>query len=337
MTKRSKPIIGITLGDPAGIGPEIAVQAATSPKVRRCCRPVLLGDARVVERAARTVGCEWRIVLLGPGWEIRQTLPEIQGRRLAVLELGGANPKQISSGRLSARAGRAAYEWVAAGARLALTGSIDALVTAPLNKKAVARSGVKGFQGHTEMLAELSGTRRFAMMLAGGNLRVVLVTTHVALSRVAKTLSAKAVCEKIELTHEFLRRIGKRRPRIAVAALNPHAGEGGLLGDKEQRVIRPAIARAKRKGITVLGPLPADTLFARHLKEPYDAIVVMYHDQGLIPLKMLSFGKGVNITLGLPFVRTSPDHGTAFDLAGMGAADPGSMIEAVCTAARLCS
>lgn len=337
MTKRSKPIIGITLGDPSGIGPEISVRAAISAKVRRLCQPVLLGDARIVERAAAAIGCEWPIVLIGPGWEIRESVPKIRGRRLVVLELGGANPRQVPPGRLSKRAGRAAYEWVAAGARLALVGSIDALVTAPLSKQAVVRSGVRRFQGHTEMLAEIAGTRRFAMMLAGGNLRVVLVTTHVAMSKVAKALTAQSVCEKIELTREFLTRMGNAQPRIAVAAFNPHAGEGGVLGDKERKVIGPAVARAKRKGIPVVGPLPADTLFAQHLKDPYDAIVVMYHDQGLIPLKMLSFGKGVNITLGLPFVRTSPDHGTAFDLAGKGVADPGSMIEAVCTAVQLCS
>ena len=337
MKKRTKPLLGVTLGDPAGIGPEVALRAATTPRVRRAAKVVLLGDTRIVARACEAVDCDWPVEVFPRDADIRTGAGRVRGRRLAVLDLGGVDPKRIRLGRLSALAGRAAYQWVVAGAQRALAGEIDGLVTAPLNKEAVLRAGVKGFQGHTELLAKMGNTRRFAMMLAGGNLRVVLVTTHVAVKKVSRILSPPLILEKIELTREYLIRLGIPKPRIAVAALNPHGGEGGAFGDEEKQCIRPAVTRARRKGITVVGPLPADTLFAQHVRRPFDAVVVMYHDQGLIPLKLLSFGKGVNITLGLPFVRTSPDHGTAFELAGTAAADPGSMIEAVLTAAALVS
>ena len=333
MTKRKNlPLLGITLGDPAGIGPEVAIRAVISTRVRNICKPVMLGDVRIIERAVKDVACAWPIEAFQPTDNLRQVVQKIRGRKLIVLDLGGAPAGQIKLGRLSAVAGRAAYDWVVAGALLALRKEIDALVTAPLNKEAVLRAGIKGFKGHTELLAAMGKTKRYAMMLAGGNLRVVLVTTHVAMNRISRLLSTDLVLEKIELVQEYLIRRGIEKPKIAVAALNPHAGEGGAFGDQEKRLIEPAVSSAHQKGIHVTGPFPADTLFSRHQVHPYDAIVVMYHDQGLIPLKLLSFGKGVNITLGLPFVRTSPDHGTAFELAGTGRADPGSMIEAICEA-----
>ncbi len=331
MRRSRKPLLGITLGDPSGVGPEVAYLAAIAPEVRRVCRPLLIGDEQIVRRTQEALNHPGPVEAID---EVEE-LSGVSAKDVAVLHYPVRNPAGLPYGKLSARAGRAAYDWVVAGALLAIQKEIDGLVTAPLNKEAVLRAGIRGFQGHTELLAQLSKTKRFAMMLAGGTLRVVLVTTHAAIENVASLLTPVKVLEKIVLTNAYLNQIGIKRPHIAVAALNPHAGEGGAFGNQEARIIRPAISRAKRRGIHVSGPYPADTLFARHLREPYDAVVVMYHDQGLIPLKLLAFGKGVNITLGLPFVRTSPDHGTAFELAGTGQADPGSMIEAVLQAARM--
>lgn len=332
-----KPLLGITLGDPAGIGPEVAIAAVASSQVQKVCRPLLIGDERIVRRAAQWTGCDWEIVSITPETEKSRTLEIIRGKKLFVLHTGDAPPQKIPVGRLSSAAGRAAYSWVRQGALLALKNRIDALVTAPLNKEAVLKAGIEGFTGHTELLAELSGAKSHAMMLAGGNLRVTLVTTHLALEQVPRSLTASAIRDKILLTQAFLLRLGIAKPRLAVTALNPHGGEGGAFGDEESRIILPAVRAVRRKGLDVQGPFPADTLFARHCREPFDAIIVMYHDQGLIPLKLLSFGKGVNITLGLPFIRTSPDHGTAFEIAGKAMANPGSMIEAILLAAKLAS
>jgi 4-hydroxythreonine-4-phosphate dehydrogenase len=331
----TKPVAGVTLGDPAGIGPEVAVRAALHARVRRFCRPVLLGDVRIVRKVLEGLKIYLDLRTLESPEEIQSIKHKKRTARLCVLDLGKADPGKIQVGQISPQAGQAAYDWVMTGTGLAMDGIIDCLVTAPLNKEAVIKSGVEGFQGHTEVLARISKAPRHAMMLAGGGLRVVLVTTHVAIKEVSEKLSQQLILDKIELTHEFLGNQGIPMPRIAVAALNPHGGEHGVFGNEEGRIIEPAIKEAAQKGIPVIGPLPADTLFARHKREPFDAIVVMYHDQGLIPLKLLSFGKGVNVTLGLPFVRTSPDHGTAFDLAGKGMSDPRSMIEALCLAGTL--
>ena len=206
---------------------------------------------------------------------------------------------------------------------------MDAIVTAPINKEAINLAGFD-YSGHTELLAELTNTKNFAMMLVGGVLRIVLVTTHIALKDVSKNLSAKKIYSKIKIAYHSLQNLWKiAKPKIAVCALNPHCGEGGLFGNEEETIITPAVNNAKKLGINAVGPLAADTLFVRAKDGEYDAVVCMYHDQGLIPLKMHSFGKGVNITLGLPIIRTSVDHGTAFNIAGKGIADEGSMIEAI--------
>ena len=275
----NRPRIGITLGDPAGIGPEVVAKALKSGRLDRRFDYEVIGDPRTRRRAD-------------------------------------------------------AADWVVEGAKRCLKGEFAALATAPITKELLQRAGYP-FVGQTELLAHLSHTKRFAMMLAGGPLRVALVTTHAPLRDIPKLIRTRKIVEVIELSDEICRRLGIRRPRIAVAGLNPHAGEGGLLGDEEQRVIAPAVQRAARRGIAVSGPRSADTLFYRAAHGQFDAVVAMYHDQGLAPLKLIAFDDGVNLTLGLPFVRTSPDHGTAPDIAGKGIARPSGMIAAINMAARL--
>ena len=275
----NRPRIGITLGDPAGIGPEVVAKALKSGRLDRRFDYEVIGDPRTRRRAD-------------------------------------------------------AADWVVEGAKRCLKGELSALATAPISKELLQRAGYP-FVGQTELLAHLSRTKRFAMMLAGGPLRVALVTTHAPLRDIPKLIRTRKIVEVIELTHEICRRFGIRRPRIAVAGLNPHAGEGGLLGHEEQRVIAPAVQRAARRGITASGPHSADTLFYRAAHGQFDAVVAMYHDQGLAPLKLIAFDDGVNLTLGLPFVRTAPDHGTAPDIAGKGIARPNGMIAAINMAARL--
>lgn len=299
LKSNSKPIIGITMGDPAGIGPEIIGKVLLNKNINELCIPLIIGDKRYF------------------------------GGELNVLDLKNADPKRIPIGKVSALAGRAAIEYIDKAVRLVKSGDIDAIVTAPINKESVKLAGLK-FPGHTEYLAHLAKTKKFAMMLAGGSLRVVLVTTHLALKDVPRNLTRENIEDVISLTYASLQKwFGKKKPKIAVCSLNPHGGEGGLFGDEEQRFIKPAIEESKKNGFPVEGPFAADTLFVKANQGLYDAVVVMYHDQGLIPLKMASFGKAVNITLGLPFVRTSVDHGTAFDIVGKGIADTGSMEAAI--------
>jgi 4-hydroxythreonine-4-phosphate dehydrogenase len=275
----NRPRIGITLGDPVGIGPEVVAKALKSGQLDRRFDYEVIGSPRTRRRAD-------------------------------------------------------AADWVVEGAKRCLEGDLAALATAPITKELLHRAGYP-FVGQTELLAHLSRTKRFAMMLAGGPLRVALVTTHAPLRDIPKLICTRKIVEVVELSDEICRRLGIRRPRIAVAGLNPHAGEGGLFGDEEQRVIAPAVKRAARQGIAVSGPHSADTLFYRAAHGQFDAVVAMYHDQGLAPLKLIAFDNGVNLTLGLPFVRTAPDHGTAPDIAGKGIARPGGMIAAINMAARL--
>jgi 4-hydroxythreonine-4-phosphate dehydrogenase len=256
-------------------------------------------------------------------------------RRVAVLPVGRLGAGARRPGRPSVAGGRASHAWIVAAARLAVEGRIAAIVTAPISKEWVTRAGFP-ISGHTELLRELTGARDVRMMLAGARLRVVLVTMHVALRDVPAAISTASVERTIRLTDAHLRRYaGLRKPRIAVAGLNPHAGEGGLFGDEEGRVVAPAVVRARRAGVAAHGPFAADSLFFRAVAGEFDAVVALYHDQGLIPLKLLHFHDGVNVTLGLPIVRTSPDHGTAYDIAGRGVADAGSMAAAITLAAEM--
>ena len=284
-----KPRIAITIGDPAGIGPEIARKAADDARVRDACEPVLYGPPT------------------------------------------GASFKP---GVLSADAGRAAYEVICNAVRDTLAGSVAGMATAPVNKAAFARAGLP-WKGHTDLLGNLTGAGQVAMMFWSEPLKVVLTSVHVPLRDVSSVITRTLIDNVIELAHRELPRFDIPSPRLAMAGLNPHAGEDGLMGDEEQRVLRPAVEAAQARGIAIDGPFPADTVFVRAVRGEFDAVIANYHDQGLIPVKLLAFGRAVNVTLGLPIIRTSVDHGTAFDIAGRGIADPSSMIEAVLLAARL--
>ena len=286
------PVIAITVGDPAGIGPEIARKAAAAPSVIACCRPVLYGP--------------WRDDALAA----------------------------FPAGAPSAASGQSAYEAIDSAVRDAREGKVAAIATGPVSKEALAMAGYP-WKGHTDLLAHLTGASRVAMMFWSPRLRVVLATVHLPLSEVPAALTAAKLRDAVELSHVELPKFGVPTPRIGVAALNPHAGEGGLMGHEEDEVMRPAIAAMRGEGIDVTGPFPADTLFVRAARGEFDVIVAAYHDQGLIPVKLLGFGAAVNVTLGLPIIRTSVDHGTAYDIAGKNQADEGSLIEAVMLAARL--
>jgi 4-phospho-D-threonate 3-dehydrogenase / 4-phospho-D-erythronate 3-dehydrogenase len=317
--KRS-PLIAITMGDPAGIGAEVALKALS--KISSKSKFILLGDYRLWRNLARKFKFRQPLV-----WVNDAELGHDIKKGVAVLDLRG--PKKIQWGKITAANGAAAVHYVCEGARLALAGEVDALVTAPISKEAIHKAGCP-FPGHTELLATLSNAKSFAMMMVGGPFRIVLQSIHVSIKDSISSITAQLVWEKLELTHKTLRTwFGVKKPRIAVAGLNPHAGESGAFGKEEIKVLRPVIERAKKLGWDVTGPHPPDTLFYWASKKPYDAILCMYHDQGLIPLKLLAFDSGVNLTLGLPFVRTSPDHGTAFDIAGKGIAKPDSMIAAI--------
>ncbi|MDP6619591.1 MAG: 4-hydroxythreonine-4-phosphate dehydrogenase PdxA [Nitrospinota bacterium] len=319
----SEPLtIALTPGDPAGIGPEIVLRAASDPALARVCELIILGNRRILERAARTLN--------GP--PARGVRDRLTG--LHVQEAGRSGGRKFEWGDLSAAAGRFSYECVEAGVRLVRSGRADALVTAPISKRAWELAGIP-HPGHTEALAELTGAEEFAMTFFAGKLRVALVTAHLPVRRVAPAIRRRAVGRTIRVLDRWLRQgEGRRRPRIAVTGLNPHAGEGGRLGAEEEKEIAPAIADARGEGILAEGPFPADALFARKAGG-WDGVVTMYHDQGLIAAKLLGRGRAVNVTLGLPLIRTSPDHGTAFDIAGQGKADPRGLIEAVRLAARL--
>jgi len=334
------PILGITMGDPAGIGPEISAKALADPLVREAARPIVIGDARVVAAAARLSHLD---LTVHPVARVAEAL--WAPGAIEVLDLGNVHPETFAFGRVSAMCGRAAYEYIERGVTLALAEEIDAIVTGPINKEALAAAGVT-HSGHTEILANLTGTRAYAMLLMGRELRVIHVTTHVALRRVPDLVTRERVLRTIRLGDEAMRRLGIAAPRLAVCGLNPHAGEGGLFGDEEQVAIQPAIADARAEGIDATGPHPADTLMSRAAGGEFDCVVAMYHDQGHTPVKTLGFRyddakkawtglSGVNVTVGLPILRVSVDHGTAFDRAGKGTANPESMVEAILVAAEL--
>ncbi len=316
--------IGISLGDINGIGPEVALRAAFRARTPGC-RVILVGSSpHVIELAQRL-----RLPTPKPWTPGQQPFA-----RVHVWDPDPLLVPRLQPGEIHLDASRAAMAWVRAATNACLRGELDALVTAPICKEGLLRAKLPA-SGHTEFLAKLSGTRRFAMMLMGGKLRVALVTRHLPLAHVARSLTSASIGNVIGLVAEALPWLGAPRRPIAVCALNPHAGDGGALGQEERTIIAPAIRRARRSGWNVAGPVPADVVFHQALQGKFSAVVAMYHDQGLAPLKMLAFDEGVNLTLGLPFVRTSPDHGTAFDLAGKGRANPSSMVAAIHWAARL--
>ena len=316
--------IGLTAGDPNGIGPEVSLRAALQPQPKNRSL-VLIGHRSVWEHAAMQSG-------LACPPEV-STLESPLPRRCTWDPDMSPAPRQ-RPGAVRADAARAAYGYILAAAAAAQNHLLDAMVTAPISKEAFALAGIRE-PGHTELLARLTGTRRYAMMLFGDRIRVVLATRHLPLRDVAGALSPEAIVEAVEMLALALPWMGFKQARIGVCGLNPHAGDGGALGSEEKTVIAPALARCRKKGWSVAGPVPADAIFHQHLAGTYDAIVAMYHDQGLAPMKMLSFDTGVNLTLGLPILRTSPDHGTAFNIAGKSIANPSSTRAALDWAARL--
>ncbi len=317
--------LAISIGDVNGIGPEVSLRAANLAKLPGV-RLVLVGNAALCAREARRLGLP-----VPEPWE-----PDSPSNPRTRVSIWDPSPHRLRlhRGKVDPEAALAALSWIRAAALACLRGAFDGMVTAPICKEGLMAAGLS-VPGHTEFLAELSGTARFAMMLSGGGLRVVPVTRHIPLREVPATLSKRMILEHIRLVAEALPWLGAPRKRIAVCGLNPHAGDGGAIGDEELLVIRPAVNAARRLGLSATGPLPADAVFHRELHGEFDAVICMYHDQGLTALKTIAFDKGVNITLGLPFVRTSPDHGTAFDIAGRKRADSGSMLAAITVAAEL--
>lgn len=325
-----KPVVAITMGDPAGVGPEVVLKALADPAVRKACHPLVLGDLELLDRSRKGRRGYPRLV----EWELRQPVRGRDGA-IPVYSLSRLSPKQAQPGRPSAACGEAAFRYIRSGAELVLSGVADAMATAPINKSVLRLAGYS-YPGHTELLAEITRTQECRMMLLGKRLRVILVTVHLSLMEVARELTQKRIRVTLELAHQALRKyFGISRPRLAVAALNPHGGEEGIFGLEEKKIILPAVVEANRKGIRAMGPFAADSLFYQAVRGDYDAVICMYHDQGLIPLKLLHFSDGAALTLGLPIIRTSVDHGTAYDIAGKDRADPSSMKEAIRLAARL--
>jgi len=326
----SLPRIGITMGDPTGIGPEIIVKILSDKSTFHFCRPIVLGDRKIMERAIRLLNSTLKIN------EIKNVGErEYRNGRLNLLNLSNINLNEIDYGLPSIECGKAMVKYVEEAVKLTLDSKIDAITTAPISKKAISDAGYT-YPGHTELLAELAGCKQYVMMLAGERLKVVLVTIHCPLKEVFHLLTMERILTTIKVTHHTLIDFfDEKKPKIAVAALNPHAGEGGLFGKEEEGIILPAIRQAQGLGIEVEGPLSPDTLFYHAAQGAYSAVISMYHDQGLIPLKLLHFEDAVNITLGLPLIRTSVDHGTAYDIAGTGKAKPLSLFNALKLAARM--
>lgn len=326
-----KPLVAITMGDPCGVGAEIIVKALESPVVNACCTPFVIGDAAAMQRAVNVCGSPLSLqVITAP--EQARTAPAAS---IALMALSSLKNEDLKFGEPTAASGDAAYRYIYSAARLCLDGAVSAMATAPISKEALNRAGHL-YPGHTELLAELCGSKDYVMMLAGERLRVSLVTIHTALSDVSRKITFEQVLKTIRITEAGVRCItGIQRPKLAVAALNPHCGEGGMFGNQDQQIVEPAVAAAVHEGIDAVGPLSADTLFYFAQQGQYDGVVAMYHDQGLIPLKMLHFDDAVNVTLGLPIIRTSVDHGTAYALAGTGKASERSMLAAIKMAASM--
>lgn len=325
------PVIGITMGDPAGIGPEIILRFFNDNKIKIPAKLAVIGDAGQLEKTRDNLRINVDIKKIDKADESSEYME--QDKTVYVIDLDNA-PASLQVGVPASAAGKASAEYIVKAVNLAKSKQIDALTTCPISKEAINLAGFH-YAGHTEMLGDLTETSNYAMMLSGGNINVVLVTTHMAIKDIARNITKETVLRIIRLTHNVFKQWHSSTPRIGVAALNPHAGEGGLFGDEEIKALIPAIKIAVNEGITVKGPFPADSLFSDEKRKKFDVIVVMYHDQGLIPIKMAAFGKAVNVTLGLPFIRTSVDHGTAFDIAGKGMANPSSLVEALSLAAAM--
>lgn len=330
MSNCNLPIIGITMGDPTGIGPEVVVKALSHKDLDTLCRPVIIGDEAILKRELDVLQPALNLVVVE---DIKNAA--FSGGSINLLAASHLHPDHSGYGRPTPETGKAMGLYITLAVQMAEQHKIDAIVTAPINKKALQDAGYH-YPGHTEMLAHLTHTSEAVMMLAGGRLRVVLVTIHCALAEVPGLLTAEKILKTILITNNSLKKyFSLATPRLAVAALNPHAGEGGLFGKEESQAILPAIERAQQAGVDASGPYAPDTLFYYAARGQFDAVVCMYHDQGLIPLKLLHFDQGVNVTLGLPIIRTSVDHGTAYDIAGKGSADPTSLLNAIKLAAQM--
>lgn len=327
----NKPCIVITMGDPSGIGPEIIIKALQSPDIAHICVPLVIGDRLALERALYTCGSTLRINEVSTAVDARH----VDGNAIPLLTLSHLTDSDIRYGAPSVAAGDAVYRYICSAAHLCLDNHVAAMATAPISKEAMHQAG-HDYPGHTELLAELCRTDDFVMMLAGDVLRVSLVTIHEALADVPHLVTYEQVLKTIRITAAGIARLtGNASPKLAVCALNPHCGEGGKFGSHESVIITPAVEAARMEGINVSGPHSADTLFHFARQGCYDGVVAMYHDQGLIPLKMLHFDDAVNITLGLPIIRTSVDHGTAYNLAGSGKASESSLLAAIRMAAAM--
>jgi 4-hydroxythreonine-4-phosphate dehydrogenase len=328
---KALPIIGITMGDPSGVGPEIIIKALSDPGNYDFCRPVVLGDPAVMSLCLKYAPDSSVRIREISAPEMSEGIPG----QIDLIPLSRLEPQSAIPGRPSKEGGRAMAGYIIAAVELAMSGKISGMVTCPINKALLNDAGYM-FEGHTQLIAHLTGAKDYVMMLAGERLRVTLVTIHCALKDVPYRINKENILKTIRVTNSALRDdFGIQRPRIAVAALNPHAGESGMFGTEEEEIILPAVRMAEKEGIKVQGPLPADSLYYKAVSGQFDAVVNMYHDQGLIPLKMIHFSDGVNVTLGLPIVRTSVDHGTAYDIAGKGIADPASLKAAIKMAAEM--
>ncbi len=316
-----KPVIGITMGDPAGIGPEIVAKALRNPQIRSLCHPVVFGTSRFLPPAGHYESIQ------------HASEAKFEKRKTYVVEVKASGRIRIGKG--SASSGKAALAYVDKAVKCALCREVDAIVTAPVSKAAIRAAGARDFIGHTEFLAEMTGAASFAMMFYSKRLKVTLATTHLPLRLVAACITITKSLDVITLSSDVMKKLGSRRPHIGVAGLNPHAGEQNAFGAEDSEIIAPAVRLARRRGIHAEGPVPADTLFRAAHNGDYDLVVAMYHDQGLAPFKMVAFDEGVNVTLGLPIIRTSVDHGTAFDIAGKGIASEKSLIEAIKLAVRI--
>ncbi len=325
----ARPLIAITMGDPAGIGAEVSLKALCRPDLYTTCRPMVLGTLGVLEQMRD---------VLQSGQHLQPVSSPGAGRYMPgtvdVLDLSTEHPGPFPLGVAAKENGAAAVAYVEKAIALAVAGEVDAIATAPLNKEAMRAAGFP-YDGHTELLAVKTGTKVYTMMLASGDFRVFHVSTHVSLRGAIERAKKARVLQVIELAYGEIQRMGVTQPRLAVAGLNPHAGEHGLFGDEEMHEIGPAVDEARARGWNVIGPVSPDTVFARAKRGDFDGVVAMYHDQGHIPFKMTEFDLGVNVTVGLPIIRTSVDHGTAYDIAGKGVADPKNMVQAIALAADM--
>ena len=330
MTTTNRPLLAITLGDPAGVGPEVILKATQHPEVYERCRPLVIGDQRILARAMPWVS----ITDLTSETVTSPDSGTYQPGTLTLLDLANADPTIIVPGQVHPAAGQAAVDYVFRACDMAMDGTVDAIVTAPLNKEAMFKAGFT-YPGHTELLTERTNAEKVSMLLVGPKLRVVHVSTHVSLAEAIRRVTRERVGEVIDLAARSCRALGIAEPRIAIAGLNPHASEGGLFGDQEAREVEPAIADARARGLNVSAPMPPDTIFLRAVNGEFDIVVAMYHDQGHIPMKLLAFDSGVNVSMGLPIIRTSVDHGTAFDIAGTGKAREESLLAALDVAVQM--